>query len=242
MSSVTLSNISKSYGTQQAVLPLHLEVSHEESLCLLGPSGCGKTTLLRMIAGLELPSQGKIQIGNTTVFDSTLGTHVPTEKRRIGMVFQNYALWPHLSVFQNIAFPLEIRNIPKTDISHRVMTFLDKVKLSGFEKRKPSQLSGGQQQRVALARALINEPQVLLLDEPLSNLDANLREEMCHQILELKKENPVTLIYVTHDQREAEQLSDRVALFQQGRLEQLGTMDELKNQPKNEFVKTFFRF
>jgi len=242
MSSVILSNVSKTYGTQQVVLPLHLEVLNQESLCLLGPSGCGKTTLLRMIAGLELPTQGKIQIGNTTVFDSTLGTHVPTEKRRIGMVFQNYALWPHLSVFQNIAFPLEIRKIPKADISHRVMTFLDKVKLSGFENRKPSQLSGGQQQRVALARALINKPQVLLLDEPLSNLDANLREEMCHQILELKKENPVTLIYVTHDQREAEQLSDRVALFHQGRLEQVGRMDEIKNQPKNEFVKNFFRF
>lgn len=241
MSSVVISNISKSYGSQTVVMPLDLEIYDKETLCLLGPSGCGKTTLLRMIAGLEEPTKGSIRIGDQIVYDSTNRIFAAPEKRRVAMVFQSYALWPHLSVFQNIAFPLEVRKFPKNEIKSLVTTYLNKVKLSSFEDRKPNQLSGGQQQRVALARALISQPRVLLLDEPLSNLDSNLREEMCNELLNLKKENPVTMIYVTHDQKEAERLADRVVLMNKGAIEQVGTIDELKQNPKNTFVKEFVR-
>lgn len=241
MSSVTISNISKSYGSQAVVMPLDLEIYDKETLCLLGPSGCGKTTLLRMIAGLEEPTSGAIRIGDQDVYHSARHTFVPPEKRQVAMVFQNYALWPHLSVFQNIAFPLQVRKFPKEEIRSLVTTYLNKVKLSSFGDRKPNQLSGGQQQRVALARALISQPRVLLLDEPLSNLDSNLREDMCNELLNLKRENPVTMIYVTHDQKEAERLADRVVLMNQGRIEQLGSIHELKQNPTNNFVKEFFR-
>lgn len=241
MSTVVISNISKSYGSQTVVMPLDLKIYDKETLCLLGPSGCGKTTLLRMIAGLEEPTKGSIRIGNQIVYDSTNRIFAAPEMRRVAMVFQSYALWPHLSVFQNIAFPLEVRNFPKDEIRSLVTTYLNKVKLSSFEDRKPNQLSGGQQQRVALARALISQPRVLLLDEPLSNLDSNLREEMCNELLNLKKENPVTMIYVTHDQKEAERLANRVVLMNKGAIEQVGTIDELKQNPKNRFIKEFVR-
>jgi ABC-type Fe3+/spermidine/putrescine transport system ATPase subunit len=241
MSSVVISNISKSYGSQTVVMPLDVEIYDKETLCLLGPSGCGKTTLLRMIAGLEEPTSGSIRIGDQDVYHSANRIFVAPEKRHVAMVFQSYALWPHLSVFKNVAFPLEIRKFPKDEIGSLVSTFLKKVKLSSFEDRKPSQLSGGQQQRVALARALISQPRVLLLDEPLSNLDSNLREEMCNELLSLKKGNPVTMIYVTHDQKEAERLADRVVLMNKGKIEQVGNIHELKKNPNSDFVKEFFR-
>lgn len=241
MSSVLISNLSKSYGSLQVVQPLNVEIFDKETLCLLGPSGCGKTTLLRMIAGLEEPSSGVIRIGDRDVYQSNNGMFIPPEKRQVAMVFQNYALWPHLSVFQNIAFPLQIKKLPKDEIRTLVSAFLEKVQLSSFGDRKPSQLSGGQQQRVALARALISTPQVLLLDEPLSNLDSNLREEMCQQLLDLKKETPVTMIYVTHDQKEAERLADRVVLMNQGTIEQVGTIQDLRQNPRSTFVKDFLR-
>jgi iron(III) transport system ATP-binding protein len=241
MSSVTLDSISKIYGEQMIIPPLSLEIKPGEFLSLLGPSGCGKTTLIRMIAGLELPTQGKVIIGDQTVFDSTSQHFVPPEKRNLGMVFQSYALWPHLNVFENIAFPLRCRKVPQSDIEGKVERALEEVQLHGLGNRKPNELSGGQQQRVALARALVARPKVLLLDEPLSNLDTNLREEMCEQIGKLKAQFPMTMIYVTHDQNEAVRLSDRITILNKGKIEQLGTVQELRNSPKTEFVRGFFR-
>ncbi|NBX76757.1 MAG: ABC transporter ATP-binding protein, partial [Proteobacteria bacterium] len=236
MSSVTLDSISKTYGSQTIIPPLSLNIKTGEFLSLLGPSGCGKTTLIRMIAGLETPTEGKVIIGEETVFDSSSQLFVPPERRNLGMVFQSYALWPHLTVFENIAFPLRCRKVPTAEIELQVETALEQVQLAGMGKRKPNELSGGQQQRVALARALVARPKVLLLDEPLSNLDTNLREEMCEQIAKLKGQFPMTMIYVTHDQNEAVRLSDRIAILNKGKIEQLGTVQEMRTSPKTEFV------
>lgn len=242
MNAITLKNISKYYGQQRVIESLDLEVSSNEFLSLLGPSGCGKTTLIRMIAGLENPSDGDIFIGEEKVFSSASSVSVPPEKRNIGMVFQSYALWPHMTVFENVAFPLRCRKISKPEVQSRCLEILNQVKLSGLDKRRPNELSGGQQQRAALARALVAHPRVLLLDEPLSNLDTNLREEMCELIGALKKTHPITMIYVTHDQNEAFKLSDRIAVMNQGVIHQLDTWDNLKNNPKSDFVKSFIRF
>lgn len=241
MSNVALTSISKAYGKQNIIPPLSLDIKSNEFLSLLGPSGCGKTTLIRMVAGLESPTQGKIRIGEQTVFDSSPYVFVPPEKRNLGMVFQSYALWPHLSVFDNIAFPLRCRKISPDEIQKNVNRVLEQVQLNGMGNRKPNELSGGQQQRVALARALVARPQVLLFDEPLSNLDTNLREEMCDQIAKLKAEFPATMIYVTHDQNEAVKLSDRIAILNKGVIEQIGTVEELRKKPRTEFVRSFFR-
>jgi ABC-type sugar transport system ATPase subunit len=241
MSGVKLDSISKTYGDQTIIPSLSLEIKSGEFLSLLGPSGCGKTTLIRMIAGLELPTQGKVIIGDKTVFDSNSQHFVPPENRNLGMVFQSYALWPHLTVFENIAFPLRCRKVPQAEVESKVESALEEVQLHGLGKRKPNELSGGQQQRVALARALVARPKVLLLDEPLSNLDTNLREEMCEQIGKLKAQFPMTMIYVTHDQNEAVRLSDRIAILNKGQIEQLGTVQELRASPKSEFVRSFFR-
>lgn len=242
MSSVQLENISKSYGNLNIIPTLSLDILPNEFVSLLGPSGCGKTTLIRMIAGLERPTGGRIKFGEETVFDSSSKSFVPPEKRNVGMVFQNYALWPHLDVFENIAFPLKCRNYSSSEIRNSVDTVLEQVQLDGMAKRKPAELSGGQQQRVALARALVAKPRVLLLDEPLSNLDANLRDEMCEQIAKIKTSFPMTMIYVTHDQREAFRLSDRIVVLNKGRIEQAGTVSELTQNPKNDFVRDFLRF
>lgn len=238
---VTLKRVSKKFGELTVIPEINLAIESNEFLSLLGPSGCGKTTLIRMVAGLESPSQGTILIGQDTVFESDKGIFVPPEKRNLGMVFQSYALWPHLTVFENIAFPLRCRKLPKADIQDKCERILERVQLGGMSQRKPNQLSGGQQQRVGLARALVAEPRVLLLDEPLSNLDTNLREEMCDLIDEIKRTAPITMIYVTHDQTEALRLSDRIAVLNQGRIEQLGTIEEIKNQPKTDFVRNFLR-
>ncbi|MBI4041763.1 MAG: ABC transporter ATP-binding protein [Deltaproteobacteria bacterium] len=206
---------------------------------LLGPSGCGKTTTLRLIAGLCEPSGGKMLIGDQVVFDLNQKIYTPPEKRNMGMVFQSYALWPHMTVFQNVAYPLKIQKHSKQHIQETVQTFLALVHLSGLEHRYPHELSGGQQQRVALARALIRKPEVLLLDEPLSNLDAKLRKAMCRELRDLQQRLKITTVYVTHDQQEALWMSDKVVLMNQGRIDQLGTPQELAHQPKSEFAKDF---
>ncbi|NLT46298.1 MAG: ABC transporter ATP-binding protein, partial [Thermotogaceae bacterium] len=208
MSRVVLKNLSKSFGEVNVVNDISLEIIDHEFLSFLGPSGCGKTTTLRMIAGFDMPTVGEIFIGDLLVSSAEKKVFVPPEDRNVGMVFQNYAVWPHMDVFKNVAYPLKISKVKSADIRDRVMRVLSLVKLKGMESRYPHQLSGGQQQRVALARALIMEPDVMLLDEPLSNLDAKLREEMRFEIKDIQRRIGVTIIYVTHDQAEAMAMSD----------------------------------
>ncbi|NJE09545.1 ABC transporter ATP-binding protein [Thermococcus sp. MAR1] len=210
-----------------------LEVKDGEFLTLLGPSGCGKTTTLRMIAGFEKPDKGEI------LFDGRPVNDLPPYERGIGIVFQDYALFPHMTVFKNIAFGLEMKKLPKAEIERKVRWALELVGLSGLENRYPEQLSGGQQQRVALARALVVEPDVLLLDEPLSNLDAKIRERLRGEIKRIQRELGITTIYVTHDQEEAMAVSDRIAVMNFGRVEQVGKPLELYYRPKTEFVARF---
>ncbi len=233
MVSVKLRNIRKTFGEVVALDNVSLDIEDGELFTLLGPSGCGKTTLLRIIAGLEFPDSGKVLFNGRDV------TYVKASRRNTAMVFQNYALWPHMTVFENIAFGLQIRKVPKNEIKKKVYDILRLVRLEGLEKRFPGQLSGGQQQRVALARALVVEPDVLLLDEPLSNLDAKLRIEMREEIRRIQKEIGITTIYVTHDQEEALTISDRVAVMNRGRVLQIGTPIEIYRDPKNEFVASF---
>jgi iron(III) transport system ATP-binding protein len=209
---------------------------------LLGPSGCGKTTTLRCIAGLERPDRGMIRLGETVFFDEQRRINVPLNRRDIGMVFQSYAIWPHMSVFENVAFPLKVakgQSYSGAEVKRLVGEALDRVALTGFEQRSPTQLSGGQQQRVALARAIVRHPQLLLLDEPLSNLDAKLRDEMRHELKSLQKRIGVTTVYVTHDQSEALEMSDVIAVVNQGRLAQIGTPQEIFFEPCDAFVAGF---
>jgi len=228
-------------GKVQAIQGVNFEVARGEIFTLLGPSGCGKTTLLRSIAGLERPDDGELIIGEEVVFGDHGMIMVPPHSRGVGMVFQSYAIWPHLTVFQNVAFPLLYGNfrVPKAEVRRRVMHALDSVQLGGLEDRPAPLLSGGQQQRVALARALVYEPKVLLLDEPLSNLDAQLRAEMRLEIRELVKRLEITTMYVTHDQEEALVLSDRIAVMHQGRLVQIGTPHDVYLRPSNDYVAGF---
>jgi len=230
---VVLKDITKRFGKVVAASNVNLKIGDGEFFTLLGPSGCGKTTTMRIIAGLEHPDEGRVY------FDSEDITDVPPHRRNTGMVFQNYALWPHMSVFENVAYGLKVRKRPKTDTNKRVYEVLDLVKLSGLAARLPSQLSGGQQQRVALARALVIEPEVLLLDEPLSNLDAKLRVEMREEIKELQKRLGITTIYVTHDQEEAMAISDRMAIQTEGAIQQIGSPIDVYNRPQNLLVATF---
>jgi ABC-type Fe3+/spermidine/putrescine transport system ATPase subunit len=194
-----------------------------------------------MIAGLERPSGGVIRLDDQVVSDASAGIEVAPERRQLGMVFQSYAIWPHLTVFENVEFPLRCRKVPADERLRRCEQILASVQLSPLASRKPNQLSGGQQQRVALARALVAEPKVLLLDEPLSNLDANLRDEMCDELIRLRGKFPVTVIYVTHDQSEAFRMSDRIALLNRGELEQLGTPEEIRSAPRSDFVRRFLK-
>jgi len=228
-------------GAVQAVCGVDLEVAEGEIFTLLGPSGCGKTTVLRCIAGLERPDDGEIVIGGHIVFADGGRTMVPAYTRGVGMVFQSYAIWPHMTVFQNIALPLVDGNfkVPKSEVRQRVSRVLDLVQLEEFEDRPAPLLSGGQQQRVALARALVYEPKVLLLDEPLSNLDAKLRAGMRLEIRELVERLNITTIYVTHDQDEALALSDRIAVMHQGKILQLGSPREIYTRPINDLVAGF---
>ena len=237
MAGVELSGVHKAYGVTAVVKGISLSIASGEFISLLGPSGCGKTTTLRMIAGLETLDAGTISIGGELV-DGPTG-HTPPEKRALGMVFQSYAVWPHKSVAQNVAYPLLLQRKPRAEVAQRVAQALDWVRLSAFAERMPSQLSGGQLQRVAIARALVGNPRVLLLDEPLSNLDAALREELRGEIAALRARLGTTMIFVTHDQHEALALSDRVAVMHQGVIEQMGAPEELYELPRTAFVANF---
>jgi len=233
MSTVYLSEITKQFGSVTAVKDLNLTIQEGEFFTFLGPSGCGKTTTLRMIAGFYYPTTGKVKFNDRDM------TKVAPEKRNTGMVFQNYALFPHMTVFENVAFGLKVRKLNKSVIKEKVTDVLKKVRLDQFMDRQVSQLSGGQQQRVALARALVIEPDILLLDEPLSNLDARLRDEMRNELMRLQWEYGITTIYVTHDQVEALSMSDRIAVFNTGECQQVGTSTEIYNEPVNDFVAEF---
>ncbi len=241
MSEVRFENVAKKFNDTYAVTDLNLNISHGEFISFLGPSGCGKTTTLRMIAGLEENTHGKIFFDADVVSEPEKKLFLPPEKRNVGMVFQSYAVWPHMDVFQNVAYPLKLKKIPKEQIQQEVQKILEVVELNGLEKRKSHELSGGQQQRVALARGLVMKPRILLLDEPLSNLDAKLREKMRRDIRKIQQEFKLTMVYVTHDQKEAFQMSDRVMVMNKGRVEQLGTPDDIRNKPANAFVEDFIR-
>jgi iron(III) transport system ATP-binding protein len=232
-------NLVKKFDSVTAVDNVNFEVERGEFLTLLGPSGCGKTTILRCIAGLETPDRGDIYIGEKVVFSTDKGIFIQPDKRGLGMVFQSYAIWPHLSVADNIAYPLVERRLEKNLIRQKVGHILEMVKLSGLEDRSATKLSGGQQQRVALARALVYDPEVLLFDEPLSNLDAKLRIEMRNEIRNLQSNLGITSIYVTHDQEEAFALSDRIIVMNEGRIEQVGDAVSLYFKPETRFVSQF---
>ena len=239
MSKVVLDKIVKDFGKNRVLDHISLEIKSGDFVSFLGPSGCGKTTCLRLIAGLDRFDSGAIRIGDKLMAEGGQGYFVPPEKRQLGMVFQSYAVWPHLDVFENVAFPLRIRGEARESLDARVESVLKMVELSGLERRKPDQLSGGQQQRVALARALVVNPEVLLLDEPLSNLDAKLRVRMRQDLKRIQKEFGFTAIFVTHDQSEAFFLSDSIVLLQSGKIVQVGSPKELLEQPANEFVRDF---
>ena len=233
MASVTLSRIRKKFGDFTAVSDVDLKICDGELLALLGPSGCGKTTILRIIAGFAAPTEGRIQFGERDV------TELPVHKRNVGMVFQGYALFPHLTVAKNIGFGLRVRSWHQDRQAQRVLEMLRWVQLESLAERHPRELSGGQQQRVALARAMAIEPEVLLLDEPFSALDAKLRAQMRSEIRELQKDAGITSVFVTHDQEEAMAIADRIGVMNQGRLEQIGSAEDLYKRPASRFVATF---
>ena len=239
MPDIALDNLSKSFGPLVAVDGATLTAADGELLTLLGPSGCGKTTTLRMIAGLEEPSGGSIRIGERTVYDKMRGIDVPAEMRGLGMVFQSYAIWPHMTVAENIAYPLRMRHVGRARRRALVEKVLDLVGLGGLGDKPSPLLSGGQQQRVALARALVFEPALLLLDEPLSNLDAKLREQMRFELRIMQQRIGLTAVYVTHDQEEALTLSDRLVVMNHGEIEQIGTPTEVYEHPATRFVAQF---
>ena len=232
-------NLVKRFGPTAAVNNVSFEVKKGEVLTLLGPSGCGKTTTLRMVAGFEQPDEGEIEIENTVIVSAAKRIFVPPEKRRMGMVFQSYAVWPHMTVFENVAYPLKRRGVKKAAIQEKVSQVLELVGLGKMESRPATLLSGGQQQRVALARALVYSPQILLLDEPLSNLDAKLREQMRVELKELQKRLSITVIFVTHDQIEAMTLSDQLAVMNLGEIHQIAPPREIYERPRTRFVQEF---
>ncbi|MFC5068966.1 ABC transporter ATP-binding protein [Flaviflagellibacter deserti] len=240
MAGIRIKGLSKSYAANAemaAVSGLDLDIKDNQFVTLLGPSGCGKTTTLRLIAGYLTPDKGTIEVGSR-VISSAEGV-APPDKRGMGMVFQNYAVWPHKTVYENVVFGLKLRKIEKAECRRRVEATLDLVNLNGLESRFPGELSGGQQQRVALARSLVVEPEILLLDEPLSNLDAKLRERMRVELKQLQRRTGITFVYVTHDQAEALALSDQIAVMHGGRLQQYGTPDEVYRRPTNKTVADF---
>jgi ABC-type Fe3+/spermidine/putrescine transport system ATPase subunit len=238
---VRLAHLTKTYpgNPVPAVQDLSVDIAEGEVLTLLGPSGCGKTTTLRMVAGLETPDAGDIHFGETPIVVSSRGLFVPTEKREIGMVFQSYAIWPHMTVGENVGFPLKVRHRPGAETRERVAAVLEQVGMAGMEQRPSPNLSGGQQQRIALARALVTNPRLLLLDEPFSNLDAKLREQMRVELKLLQKRLNIAVLFVTHDQTEALNLSDRIVLMNEGRVEQEGRPRGLYYAPANEFARDF---
>ena len=237
MAHIVIDDLNKSFGRHHVLKHVSLEIDEKEFVTLLGPSGCGKTTTLRLLAGFLVPDKGEIRVAGQLL--SSPQTTIPPERRRMGMVFQNYAIWPHMSVFDNVAFGLKLARIGRAEIGERVARVLAAVGLEGLEGRHPAQLSGGQQQRVALARSLVVEPSILLLDEPLSNLDAKLRERMRGELKSLQRGTGITFVYVTHDQAEAMALSDRIAVFHQGVLQQYGRPRDIYERPANLFVADF---
>jgi iron(III) transport system ATP-binding protein len=237
VASVELRGLTKRFGAIAVVDDVSLEIEHGMLVCLLGPSGCGKTTTLRLVAGFLEPSAGEIIVGGRVV--SSPQRTLPPEQRNMSMIFQSYALWPHMTVAENVAYGLRLRKVESGAVRRRVANFLSTMRLGELADRYPGELSGGQQQRVSLARALIVEPETLLLDEPLSNLDANLREEMRFEVRRLHDQFRYTTVYVTHDQSEAMTTADLIAVMNAGRIEQLGTPEEIYDKPRSEFVARF---
>jgi iron(III) transport system ATP-binding protein len=236
---IEIEELSKNFGGTPAVRDLSLSVGDGEFLVLLGPSGCGKSTTMRCLVGLERPDTGTIKVAGRTLFSAAAGIDVPPNKRRMGMVFQSYALWPHKNVYKNVAFPLQMQRRPRSAISAAVRDALRIVGLDGFERRSVTSLSGGQMQRVALARSLVMNPQILLLDEPLSNLDAKLRVHLRHELKEIQQRVGITTVYVTHDQDEALGLADRIVVMRDGTIAQQGPPEQLFGRPADTFVADF---
>jgi iron(III) transport system ATP-binding protein len=239
MSELSVSDVHKRLGDNEVLKGVSFELEKGEVISLLGPSGSGKTTLLRAIAGLDHPDRGRIRLGDRLLFDSAAGTALPAEKRGLGLVFQSYALWPHRTVVENVAYPLRLRKLPAGEVRERAFAVLRDIGLEGMESRYPHQLSGGQQQRVALARAIVYNPPLLLLDEPLSNLDAKLRGEARVWLRELIERLQISAVCVTHDQLEALALADRVLLLDKGRVEQEGAPEEMYERPRTLFAAEF---
>lgn len=239
MSSVEFKRVTKTYQDQIILKDMSFKINDGEFVSFLGPSGCGKTTSLRMVAGLEKNTSGEISIGDEVISSPARNLFVPTKDRKLGMVFQSYAIWPHMSIFENVAFPLRMARVAAHVIHKKVGEVLELVELKGLADRMPNTLSGGQQQRVALARGLVARPKVLLLDEPLSNLDAKLREKMRKDIRQIQQHFKITCIYVTHDQVEAFSMSDRIMIMQKGEILQFATPEEIRSNPAGEFVKDF---
>lgn len=237
MAYLELDDLSKSYGSLKVVKNINLNVEKGKLVCLLGPSGCGKTTTLRLVAGFIAATEGEIRVGGKSV--SSAASTVPPERRNMSMIFQSYALWPHMTVFGNVAYGLGLRGMPKAEIAQNVEKILSATQLLALRDRYPGELSGGQQQRVSLARALVIQPEILLLDEPLSNLDANLREEMRFEIRRLHDEFRYTTVYVTHDQAEAMTTADMIVVMNDGRIEQAGSPEDIYERPATEFVARF---
>ena len=239
MEDIRVVGLAKTFGRVRAVDDVSFDVRAGSLVSLLGPSGCGKTTTLRVVAGLEKPDAGEVYVGTRLLTSAARGVFLSPEKRRMGMVFQSYAIWPHMTVFENIAFPLRAKRVPGPEIRERVMAMLESLGLAGFHDRPAPLLSGGQQQRVALGRALVANPDVLLLDEPFSNLDARLREEMRLELKEVQARVGVTTLFVTHDQTEAMILSDRVLVMNTGRIAQDGDPEEVYERPRTQFIMDF---
>lgn len=239
MSFVEFKNIAKSYGDVKIISDFNLKIEKGEFVSFLGPSGCGKTTCLRMVAGLEKNTSGSISIDGKIVSDIENKIFTAPEHRNVGMVFQSYAVWPHMNVFDNIAYPLKIKKMPPSEIKNKVEEILEIVEMNNLGRRMPNELSGGQQQRVALARGLVMRPKILLLDEPLSNLDAKLREKMRVDIRNIQQLFKITCIYVTHDQVEAFSMSDKIVIMNKGDILQVGTPQEIRQNPNSDFVKDF---
>lgn len=240
--SISIKGLLKQFGATVAVSSLSLDIAEGEMRVLLGPSGCGKTTTMRCIAGLDTPTSGEISIGGRPVFSASSGINVPINQRRVGMVFQSYAIWPHLTVFQNVSFPLEMEGLSRAEIKQRVEDMLALVGLGNFGSRGASYLSGGQMQRVALARSLVMKPSVLLFDEPLSNLDARLRDHLRIELRELQTQFNITGVYVTHDQREALAVADRITVMQAGEMLQTGAPIEIYEQPRTSRIAEFLGY
>ncbi len=239
MSGVEFKNVSKDYNGNKILKDISFKINDGEFVSFLGPSGCGKTTSLRMVAGLEKNSGGEIFIGNELISSPEKNIFMPTRDRKLGMVFQSYAIWPHMNIFENVAFPLRMTKTTESEIKSKVEEVLGLVELGGLSERMPNTLSGGQQQRVALARGLVARPRVLLLDEPLSNLDAKLREKMRRDIRQIQQHFKITCIYVTHDQVEAFSMSDRIMIMEKGNILQFDTPTAIRSNPANEFVREF---